>query len=570
MKKSKLQQIQFAYSSTMIKKVIFTLLSYLLVVSLHAQISISRSDYANPGDFMRYEIDTPAASFITNLALKTGLNKTWDFSSVQHSYVYDSITFSAVPANAPSYSNLLVNSRYGAHYENADNAGVKRILDRPNNNMTGMYIDFLRFPIAYGNTFRDSLKYIKIGTPASFNTPFLGTIGYDSLRAQIFVFDTITCIGSGTLVLPDTSCEVILVKISSLAATNLYGRMPTTGWRSINMFLGLDSTQRTIEYLWLAKNGKSYMARAVLDANGTSVRRFDRFVKQFTYPKIKSISTPSATKGSTTNLQVNCSGSNFTKQPGFSITIRKGNYKLSLNSYTVVNDSVVLTNFTLKQVDSLGAYTIQLLDPIAGLLQLPEAFVVLPFERIPQLQALSVGKGNPNSSFVDTLLASGTHFSTKAATVKIKLLKNGQAISGIKTSEIGVINDSMVQFRLILDSSAEAGHYAIQAYNWIDSLLVLDSAFVVSMPTGIEPENKQDLGLNVYPNPAKDRIQITFTNPGNEVAELRVFSLLGELVWEEKIRKSSYQIPCQSWNKGVYLIQLKTPEGINTKRVWIE
>jgi hypothetical protein len=92
----------------MIKKSLLLLLLFVSFVRLNAQITITREDYAFPGDFMRYESDTPAAANISTIALKTGLNKTWDFSSVPHSYFYDSVTFSSVPANAPIYTNLLV------------------------------------------------------------------------------------------------------------------------------------------------------------------------------------------------------------------------------------------------------------------------------------------------------------------------------------------------------------------------------------------------------------------------------------------------------------------------------
>ena len=554
----------------MFKRLFFLFILFLEVGFLNAQLVLNRSDYAQVGDFMRYETDTPAAAYISTIALKTGLNKTWNFASVPHSYAYDSISFNSVPSNAPVYTNLLVNGRNGAHYEYADSSGVKMILDRPNNNMTGLAISFLKFPITYGNSFRDSLKYGKYGTPTDFNAPILGTIGYDSLRAQINVFDTITCIASGLLILPDTSCEVILVKISSLASTNLYGRMPTVGWRSINSFLGLDSTQRTIEYQWLAKGGKSFIARAFLDANGIEVKRFDRYVKRFTYPVIKNCSPNSANKGQTINLQINCSGSNFKKLPGFSLLIRKGNFKLPVNSYTIVNDTTVIANITLLEIDSLGAYDIRVIDPLAGLLELPNSFTVLPFERKPKLVSLSIKERNRKSTYTDTLICSGTHFSTKANTVTVKFTQNSQLSTSIKASSIKVINDTMVSFVVSVDSIAAYGVYSIQAYNWIDSTMVLDSAFRVVIPTGNNNILNLELGLEIYPNPAKDYLEVVFNNPRGIKTELKIFSINGKNIKQEIIDTGSIKLNIEDLSKGIYLLELRNEEGMEIRKFLVE
>ncbi|MFY8020799.1 MAG: T9SS type A sorting domain-containing protein [Bacteroidia bacterium] len=554
----------------MIKNFLFVFSLFFYFNASFAQITINRSDYAFPGDFMRYETDTPAAAYISNIALRTGLNRTWDFSTVPHSYLYDSISFNAVPPQAPVYTNLLVNGRNGAHYEFADSSGVKMILDRPNNNMTGLSISFLKFPITYGNSFRDSLKYGKYGTPTDFNAPILGTIGYDSLRAQINVFDTISCIASGLLILPDTACPVILVKISSLASTNLYGRMPTVGWRSINSFLGLDSTQRTIEYQWLAKGGKSYMARALLDPSGTVVKRFDRFVKQFTYPSIKNVFPTSAAKGKTINLQINCSGSNFMINQGFSLLIRKGNFKLPVNSYSIINDSTVIANITLLQIDSLGAYDIRIVDPLAGLIQLPNAFTVLPFENQPKLLSTSSKERNRKSSFIDTLFASATHFTTKPNAVSIKFIQNGQLTNNIKTSAIKVINDSLVSFTVTIDSLATYATYGIQAYNWIDSVLVLDSAFRVTFPTGNKELFQKNLGIEIYPNPAKEEVQVIFNNASGLESELLIFDSNGATVKQQKTKSNAVRLNLDGLPSGVYLCLLKHGDQLQTKKFVVE
>jgi hypothetical protein len=73
--------------------------------------------------------------------------------------------------------------------------------------------------------------------------------------------------------------------------------------------------------------------------------------------------------------------------------------------------------------------------------------------------------------------------------------------------------------------------------------------------------------LAVYPNPSRGSVQISFHDFfGGELTLLRVFSLLGDLVFEEKVRDGIEQL---NLPVGIYLITVFTERDFTSKKVVI-
>ncbi len=72
------------------------------------------------------------------------------------------------------------------------------------------------------------------------------------------------------------------------------------------------------------------------------------------------------------------------------------------------------------------------------------------------------------------------------------------------------------------------------------------------------------LQINVYPNPAKDRVAIE----GIEAAEVNVYNALGQVV---KTVHDTNEIPVSDLPQGVYLLRIADAEGRNhTARVAVK
>ena len=67
-------------------------------------------------------------------------------------------------------------------------------------------------------------------------------------------------------------------------------------------------------------------------------------------------------------------------------------------------------------------------------------------------------------------------------------------------------------------------------------------------------ELESDCLINVYPNPAVDRIYIHI--PEKQNFELQIFNILGECIVQKELSSGSNKIDISSLAKGIYVVQL--------------
>lgn len=84
--------------------------------------------------------------------------------------------------------------------------------------------------------------------------------------------------------------------------------------------------------------------------------------------------------------------------------------------------------------------------------------------------------------------------------------------------------------------------------------------------TGINSEKLLTSHLNIYPNPANDRINITFDNSGLKRIEIKIFDIIGRTVYERGFtninRSTNLSLDISEFRSGIYFIQLKTDKVI--------
>lgn len=91
-----------------------------------------------------------------------------------------------------------------------------------------------------------------------------------------------------------------------------------------------------------------------------------------------------------------------------------------------------------------------------------------------------------------------------------------------------------------------------------------DPDFVVNTEVSItDIANEQ---LLVYPNPASDFINIQATN---SIDQLKIFNILGELVYQEQKGQISTQVDIQHLKTGPYLVEIRIEAGIIRERMVI-
>lgn len=229
---------------------------------LHAQITITRSDFGMIGDVLYYANDTT----LTNLSVgPSGVNQTWNFSTSVRADYYDTSSFvdPLTLDGAPAEANLAIDE--GADSEpaffNIDNTRVKTILALGDFGMDNQQLTITNFPLNYGDIIKDS-AYTKVqGTPDDFG--FSG-LPYDSLRITVDIHTTSTADGWGSITTPGGTHSALRVRNVTDVDVTIEGKLPIIGWSPVPV----NPDRQQILYAWYGNGKKFSLAEANLDTNG--------------------------------------------------------------------------------------------------------------------------------------------------------------------------------------------------------------------------------------------------------------------------------------------------------------
>ena len=95
--------------------------------------------------------------------------------------------------------------------------------------------------------------------------------------------------------------------------------------------------------------------------------------------------------------------------------------------------------------------------------------------------------------------------------------------------------------------------------NNFGNCVVIDSTMV-----GINEIYKPPSTIEISPNPATSAFTITSSS---KLKEIKLFSVLGECIYQSEISNSKSEIDISSLAKGIYFVEIKTEEGIVRKKV---
>ncbi|MDP2722064.1 MAG: T9SS type A sorting domain-containing protein, partial [Bacteroidales bacterium] len=193
-------------------------------------------------------------------------------------------------------------------------------------------------------------------------------------------------------------------------------------------------------------------------------------------------------------------------------------------------------------------------------------------------------------SYTDhTTLIGGGQLLATSADVTINTVTTDREISGFKVYRK---TDEMGDYTELFTVPAEAG---VEAYSFLDETTeiggsywyqvtcVWESAtdfcesapgwnvamtedFVFVIPV-LDVDDEEAGELNLYPNPAKDRVNVT-----SKVAmkHISVMNYVGQVVYTADVAgENSVELNTSSFEAGVYVVQINTANGLVTKRVVI-
>ncbi|MCP4441008.1 MAG: T9SS type A sorting domain-containing protein [Aureispira sp.] len=92
------------------------------------------------------------------------------------------------------------------------------------------------------------------------------------------------------------------------------------------------------------------------------------------------------------------------------------------------------------------------------------------------------------------------------------------------------------------------------------------SATNCNVYTSVSTIENKDIDIRIYPNPVDDRLTIDFRETVFD-GHLNLYSLEGKLIQSKVINDSEMTLNLESYSKGMYILKIRTPEGILTKKI---
>jgi len=150
-------------------------------------------------------------------------------------------------------------------------------------------------------------------------------------------------------------------------------------------------------------------------------------------------------------------------------------------------------------------------------------------------------------------------------------------INGIDIQDItpAIIGDQGANWNLrTIDLTPYKGNIrltfrAITGPGYRSDIAVDDVTLRDANPVGIDPIERSEDALLIYPNPAINSVSISHTS--SEVQTTQIYNSVGKLVWEAQLApKSNQLIDVSNWSKGVYQIRMSDSEGQSTQKLIVQ
>jgi len=119
-----------------------------------------------------------------------------------------------------------------------------------------------------------------------------------------------------------------------------------------------------------------------------------------------------------------------------------------------------------------------------------------------------------------------------------------------------------------VDLSAYAGESTIKiAFQYYGNNGAQFSLDDISIEEGSEiEENSDNTSVNIYPNPAKNLINI---KSSDKIENVKIYNLTGQIVFDKMINDNSVQINTSEYKSGIYFIKIRTKDGLINKKITI-
>ena len=277
-----------------------------------------------------------------------------------------------------------------------------------------------------------------------------------------------------------------------------------------------------------------------------------------TNPVLTSISPSTAVQGQT--LAVTITGVNTHFNQASSTTLYQASSGTYINSDTIIKitDTSIQVQFVLPINTPTGKYDLNLYDMDDGYLTLADAFQI---DANPTIRLVSISQHTttPGHTLEVTITGAYTHFNQVSSTISFSQASSSTTIN---SGTITKISDTSIKASFTIPANASLGNYNVNLTNLLDgSLSILNGFTIAEIPTDVS--NKSISLIAVYPNPFTD----VFTLTGITGVGLLTISDLNGRTYLIKQVIDKENISVCKLSKGMYILKLKTNDGITTQKI---
>lgn len=76
--------------------------------------------------------------------------------------------------------------------------------------------------------------------------------------------------------------------------------------------------------------------------------------------------------------------------------------------------------------------------------------------------------------------------------------------------------------------------------------------------------------IRIYPNPSSDGFFTVETNAPLTAAQIRIFSMSGQLMYENEFLNKQKMIPSEKFSKGMYVVELRSAHAVQRRKLLVE
>lgn len=135
------------------------------------------------------------------------------------------------------------------------------------------------------------------------------------------------------------------------------------------------------------------------------------------------------------------------------------------------------------------------------------------------------------------------------------------------------IGDTLTSFRIpvLLDNNTKY-YWRMRAWAGSDSSAWATRSFTVKAGVGIN--DIQNSSIQVYPNPAKDRIVVKLANTGNGIARVKIVDLIGKTIYATEVEMNAIQrgleLNLGNIPNGIYMLKLEYNQKMHISKIVID